>query len=440
MKIRLFALLALTLALSVNCEREFGVNRHGRETQQPVDPSELFIEPEIVHVLYGSGQFVVRWKKAVSTGFRSYGLYESFSADMSQAVRIFTSENLADTCHAVNGIEKNQTRYYQVEYQYADSTVRQKSVATASSHDRILLSGHSWSPMGVTSVDINGNWLVRIASNGWLADPSMDGKKIVFCSTANGTDFAVETVNTDGTGRQFIADSMCWNGVPEFDADGGRIVYVAYRNRVPCVHTAASDGSGQICLTDAESISPHFTADGIGIVYHRRSRFGPDYLYRMNADGTDHARVGTMGVSGGLDVSPNGDQIIFESQLEENFGLCSIRMDGSDYRVLVTSPGCISDERFSPDGTKIVYTALTGPTSEIADLHIINADGSGNLLLKWGGDNRFPRFSPDGSRIIFECYNGMDPGVYIVNTDGSGLTRVGGESFGAQYPVFLTVE
>ncbi len=439
MKRSLLLPMALVLAVTTGCEKDMGVNRRD-DSSSPFVPVIQHVNPQIVHILYGSHQFVIRWRKSTNDAFRSYTLYQSASPDMAGAAGIYRSENAADTCHVVDGIEKNQTRYYQIECQYADTTERQESVAIASASDRILVSGYSFSSIGVYSVDINANWLVRIAPNGSLANPSLDGQKIVYCSTTNGTDYTVETVNADGTGRQVIADSMSWNGFPEFSPDGGKIVYMAFHNKIPCVFTANADGSDRIRLTDAESISPHFTADGTGIVYHKRSRFGPDYLYRMNADGTDHVRVGTVAPNGFLDVSPNGDQIIFTTQVGADFGLGSVRLDGSDYRILVTSPGCIGDERFSPDGSKIVYTALTGPISEVADLHIMNADGSGHLILKSGGYNQFPRFSPDGSRVIFQCYEGTNLGVYIINTDGSGMVRVGGEFWGAEYPVFLPVE
>jgi WD40 repeat protein len=429
----------LVLALSAGCERNFGVN-HRDQPAPPVIPGHSFAGPEIVHILYGSHRFVIRWRKCTADDFRSYTLYQSSSPDMNGASGIFRSENPDDTCDVVDGVEKDRNRYYQIEVQFADSTVRQKSVATASSFDRILVSGYSWFSMGVNSVDVNANWLVRIAPDGCLAEPSRDGRKIVFCSTRNGTDYTVETVNADGSDRRAVADSMSWNGFPEFSPDGSRIVYVACHNKIPCVFTADADGSNRVCLTDAESIGPRFTSDGTGVVYHRRSRFGQDYLYRVNADGTDHRRFGDFSPSGGLAVSPDGDQIVFETQLGENFGLCGVRPDGSDYRVLVTSSGSVSDERFSPDGSKIVYACLTGPMSENCDIHIMNADGSGNLLLKSGGDNRFPRFSPDGTRVIFQCHDGGNLGVYTVNADGSDLARVGGEFWGAEYPVFLVVE
>jgi WD40 repeat protein len=427
------------LAFAAGCERDFGVNRRN-QTEPPVIHGHSFVEPEIVHILYGSHQFVIHWRKAAGEDFRAYTLYQSLSPDMNGASGIYRSENQNDTCHAVDGVEKNRTRYYQIEVQYADSTARQKSVAVASSSDRILVSGYSWHSMGVNSVDINANWLVHIAPNGCLAEPSRDGGKIVFCSTRNETDYTVETVNADGSDRRAVADSMSWNGFPEFSPDGSKIVYVALFNKIPCVFTADADGSNRVRLTDAESIAPRFTADGSAVVYHRRSRFGQDYLYRVNSDGTDPMRIGDLAPAGGLAVSPDGDHIVFTAQLGENFGLCGARLDGSDYRVLVTSSGSVGDERFSPDGSKIVYACMTGPISEDSDIRIMNADGSGNLLLKTGGSSSMPRFSPDGTRVVFQCYDGGSLGVYMVNADGSGLTRVGGELWGAEYPVFLAVE
>jgi hypothetical protein len=67
------------------------------------------------------------------------------------------------------------------------------------------------------------------------------------------------------------------------------------------------------------------------------------------------------------------------------------------------------------------------------DIHVMHADGSGILPVTSGaGDDLHPVWSPDGTRIVFTRYlpnfNWMtESAVYVVNADGTGLTRLSPE-------------
>ena len=67
------------------------------------------------------------------------------------------------------------------------------------------------------------------------------------------------------------------------------------------------------------------------------------------------------------------------------------------------------------------------------DIHVMHPDGSGILPVTSGaGDDLHPVWSPDGTRIVFTRYlpdfNWMtESAVYVVNADGTGLTRLSPE-------------
>ena len=78
---------------------------------------------------------------------------------------------------------------------------------------------------------------------------------------------------------------------------------------------------------------------------------------------------------------------------------------------------------YSPDGSKIAfYSARAGGLPEI---YLINADGSGlsRLTLNEAADG-FPAWSPDGRRIAFASERDGNWEIYVMNADGSGQANL----------------
>jgi len=57
------------------------------------------------------------------------------------------------------------------------------------------------------------------------------------------------------------------------------------------------------------------------------------------------------------------------------------------------------------------------------DLMVMNADGSNRTVVLAGSDHRLPTWSPDGQTLLFAS-DVQGPGLYTVELDGSGLTKV----------------
>jgi Tol biopolymer transport system component len=116
----------------------------------------------------------------------------------------------------------------------------------------------------------------------------------------------------------------------------------------------------------------------------------------------------------------------------------TINPDGSGLKRLTTNGGRFPD--WSPDGTKIAYL---GPCDSCAGgaVHVMNADGSGDVQLTSGGTYAYPAWSPDGNRIAFVDYTPSDPDggnrLFVINADGTRLTQVpallGGETDGIDW-------
>ncbi len=111
--------------------------------------------------------------------------------------------------------------------------------------------------------------------------------------------------------------------------------------------------------------------------------------------------------------------------------------DGSNVRRVTTLPAKAELDlapRFSPDGTKLVFTRYRGfrtlangrNSAETAALFTVNVDGSGlRRLTPWGNRAGDADWSPDGTKLVFEAYLGHSFGdVYTINADGKHLKNI----------------
>jgi Tol biopolymer transport system component len=82
---------------------------------------------------------------------------------------------------------------------------------------------------------------------------------------------------------------------------------------------------------------------------------------------------------------------------------------------------------WSPDGTTIAFSSNRDGNWEI---YVMNADGSGvtRLTTNRSADDASPVWSPDGSKIAFHTNRDDNYEIYLMNADGSGQTNLTKES------------
>lgn len=96
--------------------------------------------------------------------------------------------------------------------------------------------------------------------------------------------------------------------------------------------------------------------------------------------------------------------------------------DGTNEIQLTSGPYINMTGSFSPDGTKIVYTAGTSGFSEV---YIMNVDGSNKTnLSNHASADLNASFSPDGTKIIFTTYRDSVAQIYMMDTDGSNKVNI----------------
>jgi Tol biopolymer transport system component len=82
---------------------------------------------------------------------------------------------------------------------------------------------------------------------------------------------------------------------------------------------------------------------------------------------------------------------------------------------------------WSPDGTKIAFSSNRDGNWEI---YVMNADGSGvtRLTTNRSADDASPAWSPDGTKIAFHTNRDDNYEIYVMNPDGSAQTNLTKES------------
>lgn len=180
-----------------------------------------------------------------------------------------------------------------------------------------------------------------------------------------------------------------------------------------------------------------------GRIAFTSERDGLPQIYVMDADGSDQTRLSSGNEDDQAAWSPDGTRIAFTSwrNSQEWCGTsqCSSELyvmnaNGSGAIRLTNSANFDNAPAWSPDGTRIAFVSgRDGP----AEVYVMNADGSGvatNLSNNPGvpcfgsgicnSGDFFPTWSPDGTRIAFDSERDGNRNIYVVNDDGSGLTRL----------------
>lgn len=117
------------------------------------------------------------------------------------------------------------------------------------------------------------------------------------------------------------------------------------------------------------------------------------------------------------------DDIVFTSNRAGGlFQLYRMRPDGSQTQRLTQEPMEAGEVSWSPDGSKVLFTASRGRGVEIHVADLVSGDvrrlTQGEVL------NSSPVWSPDGRFIAFRSFMDKSAKLYLMKADGSDLKRL----------------
>ncbi|MES2124959.1 MAG: amidohydrolase family protein [Gemmatimonadota bacterium] len=123
----------------------------------------------------------------------------------------------------------------------------------------------------------------------------------------------------------------------------------------------------------------------------------------------------TTGTWISLDVSPDGQQIVFDLLGD----LYTLPIGGGKATQLTHGLAYDAQPRFSPDGKRIVFVS---DRSGGDNLWLMNADGTDTTALTTGNDNKYvsPEWTPDGQYVVVSRSGGTfgTAKLYLYNVDG----------------------
>lgn len=151
---------------------------------------------------------------------------------------------------------------------------------------------------------------------------------------------------------------------------------------------------------------------GAGL-YQLRSA-APEQLVPLRVDGADNIQ----GV-----FSPDRTRVAFSSDRGGSFDLQLMDADGRNPRPLTTGAGAEGEPAWTPDGSRLVYSAVAGRGS--AQLFSIRPDGTdARRLTTSPGGNEGPAVSPDGRSVAFISLRDGNREVYLMDLDGANQRRI----------------
>jgi uncharacterized repeat protein (TIGR01451 family) len=209
-------------------------------------------------------------------------------------------------------------------------------------------------------------------------------------------------------------------------ASNGKIVFASFDG----IYVVNTDGTGRTKihdkLADSNEHFPVWSPDGTMIAFQREttgSSFTFFEMYVMNADGSNVRRVSTNGEFNNRPTwSPDGSHIAF---IGRDFAVYAVGADGTGEARILPSLGIANGLDWSADGTRFTFY------KDNAHVFVMDADGGNQRQLTFtehtpDGDTRDtdPLWSHDGSKIVFTRRTDNDKNVFVVNIDGTGLTRL----------------
>lgn len=197
-----------------------------------------------------------------------------------------------------------------------------------------------------------------------------------------------------------------------------------------------SPGGDRLVFTSARS-QPHYFAGNVYVADPGDGSISPRTDF---PDGTDTKIIAPT-------WSPDGSQLLFinvcfvcASGPGAHSQFMLIKADGTPLGRILSIPGEVSHSpSWSPDGTRIAFAIShrdyrTTPRRITSSIYVVNADGSGlsKIASVSGPDNTrsntlvggSPAWSPDGARLTFTGHQSGDAEIYVVNAGGGNAQRL----------------
>ncbi len=273
----------------------------------------------------------------------------------------------------------------------------------------------------------------------FLACVTAEDERIVFRASRGGSS-DIYVMQPDGSEQMpLLEGNATLEWTPALSPDGKKIAFArTTRRRDPHadIYVMGSDGSNVTRLTDSPSEEgfPAWSPDGLRIAFQAGRRGLPDppwpkdsaaRIHAMDADGSNRTRL--TGNDAGETTpqwSPDGESILFASDLAGNWDIYVIGVDGTGQTRLTDHPGDDIMPIWSPGGTRIAFVSDRGGALDIFVM-VLNG-GEPERLTQDSGISELSgmSWSPDGRSIAFGATRDRAAELYVVTVADGAETRL----------------
>lgn len=153
------------------------------------------------------------------------------------------------------------------------------------------------------------------------------------------------------------------------------------------------------------------------------TKSGENRLWRMASDGRDPAPLPDLFIGVGVPtVSPDGKWIAYNRDQKGKEDIYIARVDGTDERLIVSTPERDVQPTWCPTGTKLAFCTMASGNWEVGVANLVQ--GGWRFLTKDGKRNLEPSWHPNGSRLVFASHRTGSQKLWSVNLDGSDLVQL----------------
>lgn len=267
---------------------------------------------------------------------------------------------------------------------------------------------------------------------------SPDGSKIAFTSDRDGNlEVYVLHVDTLEATRLTNNDAVDWN--PAWSPSGQLLAFVSNRDARAKpgydIYTVTEVGKRISRLTfraQGGDSNPAWTPIPEGgasseYVIFVSDRDGNSEIYQLAMADVSVTRLTyrEKNTDSKPSLSPDGTRITFQSNVEGNWEIFIMDIDGKNVKRLTFNPADDCYPAWSPDGSKIAFTSNRDGNQEI---YVMDVDGKNKRnLTNTPSDDQHPTWSPDASMIAFQSDRGGTIEIWRMNAaDGTGQKQLTG--------------